>query len=94
MAHVVIMPRQGNTVESCIIVGWNKKEGDLVKADTPLCDVETDKATFEVVAGTEGTLLKILHEAGMMYRYCSPLRLSVGLAKTGRPPLFRPATAL
>lgn len=64
MAHVVIMPRQGNTVESCIIVGWNKKEGDLVKADTPLCDVETDKATFEVVAGTEGTLLKILHEAG------------------------------
>ncbi len=64
MAHIVIMPRQGNTVESCVIVGWNKKEGDAVKADSPLCDVETDKATFEVVAGAEGILLKILHNAG------------------------------
>ncbi|MCA1950417.1 MAG: 2-oxo acid dehydrogenase subunit E2 [Treponema sp.] len=64
MAHIVIMPRQGNTVESCVIVGWNKKEGDTVQADSPLCDVETDKATFEVVAGAEGTVLKILHEAG------------------------------
>ncbi|AEJ20110.1 dihydrolipoamide acetyltransferase family protein [Gracilinema caldarium] len=64
MAHIVIMPRQGNTVESCIIVGWNKKEGDEVLEDTPLCDVETDKATFEVVAGAKGTLLKTLHEAG------------------------------
>jgi pyruvate dehydrogenase E2 component (dihydrolipoamide acetyltransferase) len=64
MAHIVIMPRQGNTVESCVIVGWNKKEGDQVQADTPLCDVETDKATFEVAAGAEGTLLKILHEVG------------------------------
>lgn len=64
MAHIVIMPRQGNTVESCIIVGWNKKEGDQVQENTPLCDVETDKATFEVAAGAEGTLLKILHQAG------------------------------
>jgi pyruvate dehydrogenase E2 component (dihydrolipoamide acetyltransferase) len=64
MAHIVIMPRQGNTVESCIIVGWNKKEGEQVLEDTALCDVETDKATFEVVAGAKGTLLKILHDAG------------------------------
>nr|WP_304221653.1 dihydrolipoamide acetyltransferase family protein [Gracilinema caldarium] len=64
MAHIVIMPRQGNTVESCVIVGWNKKEGDTVQADSPLCDVETDKATFEIVAGAEGIVLKILHEAG------------------------------
>jgi len=64
MAHIVIMPRQGNTVESCVIVDWHKKEGDPVQADTPICDVETDKATFEVVAGAEGILLKILHETG------------------------------
>lgn len=64
MAQIVIMPRQGNTVESCVIVAWKKKEGDQVKVDTPLCEVETDKAVFEVPAGAEGTLLKILHEAG------------------------------
>jgi pyruvate dehydrogenase E2 component (dihydrolipoamide acetyltransferase) len=64
MAHVLIMPRQGNTVESCIIGEWKVKEGDTVAADTPVCVVETDKATFEVPAGAAGTVLKIFHPAG------------------------------
>jgi pyruvate dehydrogenase E2 component (dihydrolipoamide acetyltransferase) len=64
MAHVLIMPRQGNTVESCIISEWLVKEGDTVKADTPVCIVETDKATFEVPAGAAGRVLKVLREAG------------------------------
>jgi pyruvate dehydrogenase E2 component (dihydrolipoamide acetyltransferase) len=58
------MPRQGNTVESCIIVDWKVKEGDSVAADTAVCDVETDKATFEVPAGEGGTILKLLKEQG------------------------------
>jgi pyruvate dehydrogenase E2 component (dihydrolipoamide acetyltransferase) len=64
MAHILIMPRQGNTVESCIIGEWMVKEGDTVDAETPVCVVETDKATFEVPAGAAGTVLKILHPAG------------------------------
>jgi pyruvate dehydrogenase E2 component (dihydrolipoamide acetyltransferase) len=64
MAHILIMPRQGNTVESCIIGEWKVKEGDTVGADTPVCVVETDKATFEVPAGAAGTVLKIFHPAG------------------------------
>ncbi|MFP3091492.1 2-oxo acid dehydrogenase subunit E2 [Treponema sp. TIM-1] len=64
MAHILIMPRQGNTVESCIIVDWKVKEGDSVAADTVICDVETDKATFEVPAGESGTVLKLLKEQG------------------------------
>ena len=64
MAHTVIMPRQGNTVESCIITDWKVNEGDNVSAETIICEVETDKAAFEVPAGASGTVLKILHEAG------------------------------
>jgi pyruvate dehydrogenase E2 component (dihydrolipoamide acetyltransferase) len=64
MAHVLIMPRQGNTVESCIIGSWRVKEGDVVTAETAVCDVETDKATFEVPAGAAGVVLKILCAAG------------------------------
>ena len=64
MAHVVIMPRQGNTVESCVIVRWKAAAGDRVKADSPLCEVETDKASFEVPAGAAGTLLAILRADG------------------------------
>ena len=64
MAHVVVMPKLGNTVESCIIVKWNVSEGHAVKADTVLCEIETDKATMDVPAGAEGTLLKRLRNEG------------------------------
>jgi pyruvate dehydrogenase E2 component (dihydrolipoamide acetyltransferase) len=64
MAHILIMPRQGNTVESCIITDWKVIEGDEVTADTIVCEVETDKASFEVPAGAAGIVLKILKNAG------------------------------
>jgi len=58
------MPRQGNTVESCIITNWKVKEGDPVAPETVVCEVETDKAAFEVPAGAAGTVLKLLFTAG------------------------------
>jgi len=58
------MPRQGNTVESCIITDWKVHEGDAVTAETTICEVETDKASFEVPAGAAGTVLKLLHASG------------------------------
>lgn len=64
MAKVVTMPRQGNTVESCVLVGWHAKEGASVAAADLLCDVETDKAVFEVPAGFDGVLLKLLVAEG------------------------------
>jgi len=64
MAHILIMPRQGNTVESCIITDWKVKEGESVTAETAVCEVETDKASFEVPAGAAGTVLVILAKAG------------------------------
>ena len=39
------MPKQGQSVETCVIVGWKKRAGDAVKAGEVLCEVETDKAT-------------------------------------------------
>ena len=64
MAHILIMPRQGNTVESCIITEWKVKEGDTVTPETAVCEVETDKAAFEVHAGEGGIVLKLLHDSG------------------------------
>jgi pyruvate dehydrogenase E2 component (dihydrolipoamide acetyltransferase) len=64
VAHVLIMPRQGNTVESCIIVRWKAAEGSTVAADETVCEVETDKASFDVPAGAAGVLLKILKAEG------------------------------
>jgi pyruvate dehydrogenase E2 component (dihydrolipoamide acetyltransferase) len=64
MAIPVLMPKQGQSVESCLIIKWNKKEGDKVKDEEPICEVETDKAVFEVVAPETGTILKIFYQEG------------------------------
>jgi pyruvate dehydrogenase E2 component (dihydrolipoamide acetyltransferase) len=62
MAEIIVMPRQGNTVESCLIVEWRKKEGDTVSPGDILCSVETDKATIDVESETSGTILSILRK--------------------------------
>ncbi len=64
MATEVLLPKQGNTVESCIILEWKKQEGDAVSEGEPVCEVETDKAAFEVEAPASGTLLKRFFEEG------------------------------
>ena len=64
MAVAVIMPRQGNTVESCVINEWHKHVGDAVAVGDILFSYETDKAAFEEEAKVAGTLLKVLYEEG------------------------------
>lgn len=61
---VIRMPLLSDTMTEGKIVAWNKKTGDTVKADDSLADVETDKATMEVVPYVDGTLLYTGIEAG------------------------------
>ena len=61
MAVEILMPRQGQSVESCIIIGWKVNEGDVVAEGQSLCEVETDKATFDVEAPSAGTVLGIFY---------------------------------
>jgi len=63
MAVGIIMPRQGQSVESCIIQ-WKVKEGDTVKAGDILFGYETDKASFEEASPADGTVLKLLVQDG------------------------------
>ncbi|NLB81921.1 MAG: 2-oxo acid dehydrogenase subunit E2, partial [Clostridiaceae bacterium] len=64
MATAVIMPKQGQSVESCIISKWHKKPGDTVKEGDILFSYETDKASFEEEAKIGGTLLAVFYEEG------------------------------
>lgn len=64
MAEVIRMPLLSDTMSEGKIVAWNKAVGDKVKADDALAEVETDKATMEVVGYVDGTLLYIGVEAG------------------------------
>lgn len=58
MATAVVLPKQGNSVESCIIQSWLKQPGDSVSAGEAICEVETDKAVVEVEAPADGVLLE------------------------------------
>lgn len=63
MATPIIMPRQGQSVESCIITEWKKKVGDKVSVGDVLFSYETDKSTFEEQAKVDGTLLAVFYNA-------------------------------
>ena len=62
MATPIIMPRQGNTVESCIVSKWHVKKGDQVKSGDLLFTYETDKATFDAESTEDGTVLEIFFD--------------------------------
>jgi pyruvate dehydrogenase E2 component (dihydrolipoamide acetyltransferase) len=58
------MPKQGQSVETCIITSWLKKKGDVVHAGDILFSYETDKAAFDLESVTDGILLDIFFEEG------------------------------
>ncbi|GAB4050968.1 pyruvate dehydrogenase complex dihydrolipoamide acetyltransferase [Spirosoma litoris] len=58
-ASVIRMPKMSDTMTEGTIVAWHKKEGDTVKSGDVLAEVETDKATMDLEAYEEGTLLYI-----------------------------------
>ena len=61
---VVRMPLLSDTMTEGVIAEWHKKVGDKIKNDDILADVETDKATMEVMGYADGTLLHIGVEKG------------------------------
>jgi pyruvate dehydrogenase E2 component (dihydrolipoamide acetyltransferase) len=64
MATPIILPQQGNSVESCLITSWKKKVGDTVSSGEVIAEVETDKALFTVESTADGVLLAQFYAVG------------------------------
>jgi pyruvate dehydrogenase E2 component (dihydrolipoamide acetyltransferase) len=64
MAEYVIMPKLGFNMNKGTLLKWRKKEGDFVKEQEVLFEIETDKTVMEVEAQTSGILRKILLAEG------------------------------
>jgi pyruvate dehydrogenase E2 component (dihydrolipoamide acetyltransferase) len=64
MAEVIRMPKMSDTMEEGVIASWQVKVGDKVESGDILAEVETDKATMELEAYEDGTLLHIGVEEG------------------------------
>ena len=64
MANGIMMPKQGITVESCILTKWNVKVGDVVKKGDVLFSYETDKSAFDQESEFDGEVLALFYEEG------------------------------
>jgi len=64
MATAVIMPKQGQSVETCIITKWFKNKGESVSVGDILFSYETDKASFDLESPVEGMLLDVFFNDG------------------------------
>ena len=91
MAYPIIMPKQGQSVESCVITRWNKNVGDPVQKGELLFSYETDKAVFDFEAPDAGILLAVFFPEDSEV----PVLTHVGvIGKEGEPvDSFRPAVS-
>ncbi len=55
----IVVPTLGESVAEATVAQWLKKEGEAVKADEPIVELETDKVTLEVNAPSDGVIVKI-----------------------------------
>ncbi len=79
MASPVIMPKQGQSVETCIITRWFKNKGDKVTSGDILFSYETDKASFDLESPADGILLETFFGEG------SEVPVLVNVAVIGQP---------
>ncbi|MGD0562674.1 MAG: 2-oxoglutarate dehydrogenase complex dihydrolipoyllysine-residue succinyltransferase [Roseiarcus sp.] len=64
MAIEIRVPTLGESISEATVGKWFKQRGDVVKADEPLVELETDKVTLEVNAPAAGVLSEIAAETG------------------------------
>ena len=73
MAELIVLPKMTLTMEEGLLGNWYVKEGDVIKADDPLCSVENEKEVADVLSVYEGTILKIIGIEGETYPSNSPI---------------------
>ena len=90
----VVVPAVGESISEVTIAAWSKKEGDTVKMDEVICELESDKATFELPSPENG-VLTIVAQAGQVVPIGGVVaRIAVGgVAVASQPaPSAAPAT--
>ncbi len=94
MATEIRVPTLGESVTEATVGQWFKKIGDMVKADEPLVELETDKVTVEVPAPASGVLVAINVEKGVTVGIGVALgSIREGAAAAAVPPAAVPPAA-
>src|SRR5689334_4549161 len=81
------MPKMGDGMEEGTILRWMKREGDSIRVDEPIAEIETDKANVEMPAEEAGTLTKIVVAEGQTVPVGAVIALiGEGAGKPAPPP--------
>lgn len=87
----VVVPAVGESISEVTIAAWSKKEGDSVKMDEVICELESDKATFELPSPENG-VLTIVAQAGQVVPIGGVVaKIAVGAAAAASQPAVAPA---
>ena len=73
MSEKIIVPVLGESITEATVSKWLKNEGDEVKADEPIVELETDKVNLEVPSPISGILTEIISKDGSVVQVGSPL---------------------
>src|SRR6478609_6064965 len=92
MAQQVKVPTVGESITEVTIANWLKKDGDAVKMDEVIAELESDKATFELTAPQAG-VLKISKQQGEVVPIGTIIcEIADGAGATSTPSTAKPTT--
>src|SRR5437773_5507742 len=63
----VQIPALGESVSEAVLLKWHKNDGDVVQADEPLCELETDKANVDLPAPGSGVIKRLKNEGDKVH---------------------------
>ncbi len=75
MAEFIVLPKMNLTMEEGTLAKWYKKEGDKITEEEPLCSVENEKETEDMLSIVSGTILKLIGEEGSLYKISTPIAI-------------------
>ncbi|RFS18312.1 2-oxoglutarate dehydrogenase complex dihydrolipoyllysine-residue succinyltransferase [Emticicia sp. C21] len=87
----VVVPAVGESISEVTIASWSKKDGDSVKMDEVICELESDKATFELPSPENG-VITIVAQAGQVIPIGGVVaKIAIGGAVNTAPAATQPA---
>jgi len=87
------VPAVGESITEVTIASWSKKDGDHVELDEILCELESDKATFELPSEAVGTLRIVGNEGDTLAIGAVICKIEVGASTGAAAPAATPAPA-
>ncbi|MBM4217918.1 MAG: 2-oxo acid dehydrogenase subunit E2 [Gammaproteobacteria bacterium] len=89
--HVMRLPDLGEGTVSAEVIAWKVKPGDVVREDSPLVEMSTDKAVVEVPSPVSGQVVTVTGQPGDVIAVGAELAVFEIEAKTAAPATSAPA---